>query len=287
MRQMAVAIDAPCGKLTEQTMQSLLRISGFTELETEAFLCRFTLPIRRAWDSDLPPRCHDYDVFPWRYRRQLSLKMRPIVQVTMSARTWVLSVPAFEKSFTYLLGHLEQARLPKDFFQSVEMQTYVGIVTNKRGHEFTEKVGKVFKESGCITELEIEVTKLGASKELRLGDLDVFSWHKPSGRVYAVECKRLMTASSVGEVVQRLEDFRGNEKEMDSLGRHLRRIDWLNKNLDLVKTFTGIPKTEINLIPLLVTSEVVPMQFYNGMIFPTSQVVALEELAERLVHNKD
>jgi hypothetical protein len=200
-------------------------------------------------------------------------------QVSVSPRAWLVSVPVFEKSVTYVLGHLEHARFPKDFFHSGEMQTYVGNVTNQRGHDFAEKVGKVFSDSDCTTKLEIEVTQLGASKKLCLGDVDVLSWENTSGRVYAVECKRLLTANSVREVVQRLEDFRGDKKEMDSLGRHLRRIEWLKKNLGALAKFTGIPTGKIRLIPLLVTSEIVPMQFYDGMKFPTSQVLSFDEVA--------
>jgi hypothetical protein len=191
-------------------------------------------------------------------------------------------VPVFEKNIRHWLGNLEFAHFPKEFFKSAEMQAYVGTIANKRGHEFAEKVGKIFTVAGFTIKLELELTQLGASKQLGLGDLDVLAWEKTSGRVYAVECKRLLTASSVREVVQRLEDFRGNKREKDSLGRHLRRVEWLNKNLDSLAKFTGIPNTEIRLSSLLVTSEIVPMQFYKEMNFPTSQVLSVDEVNGRL-----
>lgn len=282
LRAMAVKTDRPRGKMAEDMMQSFLRSSGFNQAEAEAFLDRFTLLIRSAWDAELPPRCHQHDVFPWRFRLQLSLHVRPLVQVGVSPRAWIISVPTFEKSVSYVIGHLEQARFPKDFFHSAEMHTYIGDVTNKRGHAFTKKVGKVFVESGCTTKLEIEMTQLGAAKKLGLGDVDVLSWEKASGRVYAVECKRLLTANSVGEVVQRLEEFRGNKKEMDSLGRHLRRLDWLRENPHTLARFIVIPCERIRLIPLVVTSAIMPMQFFEGMKIPTSQVLSFDELSKRL-----
>ena len=67
----------------------------------------------------------------------------------------------------------------------------------------------------------------------------------------------------------------------DSWGRHVRRIEWLGNNLDAVAKFTGISREGIHLIPLLVTSEIVPMQFYSGMNFPTSQVVTFAQLVQR------
>ena len=159
------------------------------------------------------------------------------------------------------------------------MQQHVGNVTNKRGHDFAQKVGKLFADSGCSTKLEVEVTQLGASKKLRLGNVDVLSWEETTGRVYAVECKRLLTANSVREVVQRLEDFRGDMKKKDSMGRHCRRIEWLKNNLEALAKFTGIPTATIRLIPMLVTSEIVPMQFYKDMKFPTAQVLSFDDLA--------
>ena len=115
-RTMAVKTDQPGGKVTEDVMQLFLRVSGFKPHEAEAFLDCFTLPIRSAWDCDLPPRCRDYDVFPWRFRRQLSLNVRPLVQVSLSPRAWVVSVPVFEKSITYVLGHLRACTFSTRFF---------------------------------------------------------------------------------------------------------------------------------------------------------------------------
>jgi hypothetical protein len=282
LRTMAVKTEVPGGEVTEDMMQSLLRVSGFRPPDGEAFLRRFTLPIRGAWDADLPPGCRVYDVFPWRFRRQLSLNVRPLVQLSASPRAWLLSVPTFEKSVNYLLGHLERARFPKDHFHSPEMQAYVGNVTNKRGHDFAESVMKIFVESGHEAALEIEVARLGAPKKLGLGDVDVLAWEESSGRVYAVECKRLLAANSVREVVQRLEDFRGDKKELDSLARHLRRIEWLNQSPGALAKCTGILSERLRLIPLLVTSELMPMQFYEGMNFPTSHVLPVGELVKAL-----
>jgi hypothetical protein len=283
LRNLAIASKMPGGQMSEDLMLQFLDVCGFNRQEAEAFLICFTLPIRSAWNKDLPPRCRESDVYPWRHRRQLSLLCRPLVQTNTSPRIWSVSVPVIERQIKYWLGSLEFARFPREFFKSIEMQTYTGIVANKRGHEFAEKVKVIFSSAGYVAELELELTKLGAPKKLGLGDLDVIAWNKMSGHVYAVECKRLLAASSVRDVVQRLEDFRGSRREKDSMGRHLRRIDWLKKNLDSVARFTGISQAKIQLFPLLVTSEIMPMQFYKEMNFPTSQVVPFDELNEKIV----
>jgi hypothetical protein len=129
------------------------------------------------------------------------------------------------------------------------------------------------------------MSQLGAPKEL--GDIDVLAWERSSGEIFPVECKRLLVAHSVREVVQRLEDFKGNKQEKDSLGRHLRRVDWLNKNFDAISKFTGIAKSAIRVKPLLITSEIVPMQFYEEMDFPISQVMTFQQAKKMLKISDD
>lgn len=281
-RSLAISSQKSGGSMSEELMIRFLAVCGLAQEEAEAFLTCFTLPIRSAWNKNLPARCSERDVYPWKHRRQLSLLSRPIVQESVSPRRWLLSMPVFERCVGYWLNCLEKARFPRSYFKSIEMQGYFDTVIDQSGYKFAKQVQTLFSDAGYSTKLEMEMTQLGASKNLRLGDVDVLAWEKTSGRVYAIECKRLLVAHSVGEVVQRLEDFRGNKNELDSLGRHLRRIDWLSENLEAVSKFTQIPKPIIQLLPLLVTSEIVPMQFYDGTDFPTSQVIIYEDLAKIL-----
>jgi hypothetical protein len=77
-----------------------------------------------------------------------------------------------------------------------------------------------------------------------------------------------------------LEEFRGDEKKNDSLRKHIRRVNWLEQNRRGVERITRIPATDIVFHPLLVTSESVPMQFFEEMKFPTEQVVPADELID-------
>jgi hypothetical protein len=279
-RKFAIKANASGGQLTEEEMLGLLRHGcGFSASESNAFLARLTLPIRSQWDTELPPRCKKEDVYPWRFRRHLSLLFRPLVEVSKSPRTWIISAPFFEKSASYLMENIEKADFPERFFESERMRKYIGQKVNRRGHAFATKVHNAFIERKFLARLEIEMTELGASKNDGLGDIDVLAWNAETGVVFPVECKRLLPALTVREVIQRLEDFRGDKKAKDSLGRHLRRIDWLSQNLTPLENLTGIPKDRIRLLPCLVTSDIVPMQFFQEMNFPPEQVVPFDGLA--------
>jgi hypothetical protein len=282
-KDFALYAEQSHGELGEVEMRAFLEHCEFSPAATDAFLDRFTLPIRNAWNSDLPELCREQDVFPWRFRRQLSLLYRPLIQTSANPRSWLLSVPIFEKSVSYRLGHIERAAFPKEFFLSPEMHRYIGNTVNKAGHQFAARVNILVSKCGYRSQMEIEMTQLGAPKKEGLGDIDVLAWNVDSGIVLAIECKRLTPAITVREVIQRLEDFRGNRAEKDSLGRHLRRLDWLTKHLDALAKHTKISVANIRLVPLLVTSETVPMQFFAEMNFSVSNVIPHDELENYLI----
>ena len=286
-REFALQSDASGGVLSEDEIRPLLvNGCGFSSTGADAFLERFSLPIRSAWNRDLPAKCSNQDVFPWRFRRQLSVLMRPLVQVETAPRTWFISASMFEKSVAYLLKNFERGVLPERMFASPTTRSFIGRIVNRKGHAFAEKVQEVFDTNATGSRLEIQMEELGAAAKDGLGDIDVLAWDSASGVVYAVECKRLLTALTAREVIQRLEDFRGDRKTKDSLSRHLRRVDWLKNHLDRLSKLIRIPECSIGLTPLLVTSEIVPMQFYDDMHFPTEQVVAFNDLQDFLARTR-
>jgi hypothetical protein len=283
LRQVVAMSKQAGGVFDEPTFAKILEGCGFSAAERQSFLDRFTLPKRASWNADLPLRCKEADVFPWRFRRQLSLLTRPLVQLSNTPRTWYLSVPMLDQAIAYFVGHVDEGNLPETFFASQEMRRYVGDCAQKRGHDFAVKVEAVFVAAGLTTKLEVEMSAFGASRKDGLGDVDVLAWDAARGRVYVVECKCLRVAATIREVVQRLEDFKGDRKEKDSLGRHLRRVDWLKKNIPQLARYTGVQENKLKLVPLLVTNETVPMQFFKEMNdFLAAQVVPLADLSKKL-----
>jgi hypothetical protein len=98
-RKLAIESGELAGIIEEAHMSKLLEeFAEMTPAQNQQFLERFTLTIRSAWDADLPARCSKQDVFPWRFRRNLSLLMRPLVQVGTNPSGWMVSTPLFEKA---------------------------------------------------------------------------------------------------------------------------------------------------------------------------------------------
>jgi hypothetical protein len=143
-------------------------------------------------------------------------------------------------------------------------------------------VSAAMRGAGLSVQSEVNMTALGAPAAPDLGDVDVLAWDFESGKVFIVDCKRLIEAVTVIEAVQRLEEFKGDPTEADRLTKHLRRVDWLQQNPSGIGSITDIPVDRVELVPLLVTSDLVPMEFLKEVKFPAEQFVDFERLAERL-----
>ena len=256
---------------------------GLTEKQVEVFLDRFVLPIRSAWDKKLPKGCDANDVLPWRYFRGLSVLVRPFIEVCRAPRQFAVSAPHLHRWGRYLVESISKGTLPEKLFQSTQMRSYLGSVANRKGHEFAVRVAEAMKKILPNVRLEINLTELGAPPDPDLGDIDVLAWDSTSGAVFLIECKRLKPALTVRQVIQQLEEFRGDASNPeDSLFKHQRRVEWLRSNPTEIERISGIPVNEIRWVSLLVTSGRVPMAFIDATNFSRSQVIRFQELDSRI-----
>ena len=189
-------------------------------------------------------------------------------------------MPAFEKAMRYVTDNIAKGRFPDQFFATPKMRSYIGSRVDRRGHVFAGRVREELQRLGFSTRLEIKLTELGAPKQPDLGDVDVLAWRPVEKAVCVIECKSLTVALTVREIVQRLEEFRGDEKRKDSLGKHIRRTKWLTANRAGVARITGIPESDIKVIGLLVCSDLVPMQFFREMHFAPEHVLSFDDLSK-------
>ena len=258
---------------------------SFKTEEAAAYLHHLSLPPRRAWNKDLPDGMADREVFPWRFRRRLSLLVRPLVLLaTTPEKRWLVYPPLVEKSAAYLLHNLADASFPTEHFRSKAMIEYWGEQANRHGHKFTNAVSTELQSLGWNVRSEVTMSSLGVpATDGDLGDVDVIAWKVTPSVVLLIECKRLRPAISVRDVVERLDEYRGERD--DSLGKHLRRVEWIRNHPEAIASLTGIESRLLQFRPLLVTSDVVPMQFFKGAPITVDQVVPFDALAAKLKHD--
>jgi hypothetical protein len=263
----------------------LMNECSLDEKATELYLKRFSLASRGGWDMELG-NCQVKDVWPWRFRRQLSLLMRPLVLLSDSTgERWLVYPPLVASSAAYIIGNIGEAAFPTEHFRTEPMRAFCGDQANRQGHKFNDEVRDEVEKLGFIARQEVSMSALGVPASAGdFGDVDVLAWKSGSSNVFVIECKRLRTAVSVRDVVERLDDYRGERD--DSLAKHLRRLNWLKVNPTALCELTKIPATAIQFKSLLVTDDLVPMQFFKGSAISPEEILDFRQLAEFLMHQR-
>jgi hypothetical protein len=203
------------------------------------------------------------------------LLSRPFVRLDNTSKAQVIFAPGLVRDCVQLLlTRLISGRLPAEDFQSPAMQSWIGEITRQRGDEFESQVGDEFRTASFQALVSQPMTLFGADQ--KYGNLDTLAWKTDSPIVYAVECKRLRAAKTVAEIGEQLREFHG--AELDRLSRHLRRCRWLEEHPDAVRRITKLTTKRIKIVPALVTSTIVPMQFVKHLPIAPKQIVPFSKL---------
>jgi hypothetical protein len=267
----------------EDTLRTVLRDkAGLSNEECDAIIDRFTLRPRASWNGDIPAGCEEHDLWPWRFRRRLSLLARPFVLTTLEPKPfWLLSPPFIADALAYTISTSRKGHFPSEYFSSREMQALMGSIAQREGNLFNDEVARVVSSLGWNIRVRIAMAELGGDADgADLGDIDVLAWKTGDLRIWIIECKRLRRDGTPREVMDRLLDF--HEDETGDIARHLRRVDWLQRHAAPLSRLTAIPEPDIQLMPLLVTNGIVPLQFFEGFVLDTAQVVPLQGLAKTM-----
>jgi hypothetical protein len=274
-----VAIERRLAVIFESTTSfaESLASEGFTPAEIEGVQRSFVLRPRERWDSVAKP-FRNKDWVPWRYRRRLSLMTRPFVDLGDGR---VIYAPAFvEDSFRHTIMESFTGAFETEYFDTPRMKQYAGAVNARRGLEFNQAVADLFAKAGWTVRTEVAIRELEAREDQAKGDVDVLAWN---GDVVCVcECKELLFARTVSEVADQLKRFRGTAG--DDMDKHLRRARYIESHTDKVRRVTGIERPHV--IPLLVTSKVVPMRFAKSV---NTQIISADQVdtifLDKLLHS--
>lgn len=267
-------IETTRGALADRLVQK----RALTTDEANSVLQMLSLVPRERWDST-PDGYSKRDWIPWHFRRRLSVVARPLIAFGETADdTLLFGAEQVGVSISNLLEGVRMAWLPNEFFVSAEMKQLRGTITDRLGNQFAEDVAAKLRVLGWTTLTEVQMTQLGAPQ--KLGDVDVVAWHASDPQLLLIECKRLQPIRNMGEIVERLNQFKGEAD--DRLGRHLRRVEWIEKNLPQVRKRLRIGEHVQVLLPLLVTNDEVPMRFTTGLALPPEQVVPWSLIKERV-----
>jgi hypothetical protein len=247
---------------------------------TEGILDKITLSSRTTWLT-CGEGFREQDRQPWRYRRQLSLLRRPLVQFEMSSNPKIAVAPGLTReAIVRTLENFHLGSFPA-YQLTPRMKTWAGRVANARGEAFSREVAKRLEEFGWQCRVGIELTEiLGRPLGENFGDVDVLAWNVDTNRVAAVECKDVQFRKTFGEISEQVADFRGiktPDGRNDLLLKHLRRVEQLRIDPSRVCKFVGLKKT-CEVESLLVFRNPVPMKFALVQLASKVRTLTIDEI---------
>ena len=134
----SIVLEATLGDLKSK----LTSVCRFSPDVSKAFINTWSLFHRPEWDKP-PYSFSNRDIYPWRFRRRLSLTARPIIIFgNKDSDKAIFGISTLQLGIMYLLDRSARGHLPQEFFTSEEMKKYIGAVNNKMGHAFAQSVAE-------------------------------------------------------------------------------------------------------------------------------------------------
>lgn len=245
--------------------------------KTRQFVRRAQLYPWNLLEGEAPLGFKPRDVAPWHFRRRFSLLARPLIALETGDDRRVVVCPAqMNESFDHLFHQISRGCFHHEFFESDTMRAVVRERAQSLADNFETNVAECFRDQGYTVKKNLMMTTLGAPAAL--GEIDVLAWDN-KGTVWVVESKLLRSVYSAADIVHQFSDFEG--KPGDRLGQHLGRIGWIDDNPSGLSAVIGnAVRGSVN--ALIVTSNLVPIQFLDDGRFKRTAVLNIDRLATRL-----
>jgi len=234
------------------------------EQSLKTILDKFSLQPRTRWDV-LPDGYVGRDLYPWLYRRRLSLMMKPVLQLDETNDPEYIIAPGFSlMSFQYLLNLYRGPEIEAERCRSDLMKKWIGDESDRRGHRFVLKAAEVLQRLGYSVSIETKLTAIFPKEMLdkNYGDFDLIAWKPSEPKVFLIECKKLFFAKTFRDMAEQLQEFKGVNRNGtdDQLKKHLNRIEIAAKGKIYLAKHCHF-STDIGIVPMLLFSHPVPVLY--------------------------
>ena len=160
--------------------------------------------------------------------------------VQLSSRPWVLyedkifySTKSIYVSCQVLLERIDAGTIKHN---SSLMRNYIGKISEKKGHLFTQNLGKYFKsleEEDIKVNMEVQICPgKPLCAEENLGDIDVLLIDSKRKKIVCIEAKDYYCARTMYDMISQ------NIKIEKALPKVIRRDEWCQENRDLFKFYS-------------------------------------------------
>ncbi|MGB3343634.1 MAG: SEC-C metal-binding domain-containing protein [Aequorivita sp.] len=217
------------------------------------------------------------DYFPWKYNREFSYARRPFVVVdTVKGRKYYWGMRQCVAAGQYFNELLYSGRLTHG---GAKINSLLGRINEDNGKHFRNTVTKWMKENTELVVWDYEVTMkpkghFHADKDY--GDCDIIAYDPIINQIYNIECKRTEAARNIHQMKKEMDAYLGRAGQKKKVAKHVDRDNWLQANLDQVKTLVGAEKTP-KVKSLILTSELIPTRYLRKEEIPMS-IISYREL---------
>lgn len=240
----------------EVSKQTLISIDIIEKIINQISLCQRS-------DFLVPPKPYKtYDVFPWRFNRDLSFTRRPIIQYNgdliwgnrQLRHMWRYTVDL-------IMTGKYKARKPK-------LKQLIGKLSNKRGNDFNAAVAKKISlvEGLIVCEKlsKINGKRITDENNNVLGDIDVLYIVPKNMKIVVGEVKDFSIAKNPYEMNQEYKRIFVDEDKPSYLTKHKRRVEWVKNNIeDVKKHFSLVDGNWTVKSVMFVSEEIISNLFYH------------------------
>lgn len=278
---------SPCIVLDILKADLILQIEslGYITENIKLVIDFLVLETREDW-LDVPSTFNQSEIYPWLYRRRLSLIMKPILQINNKTQRLLISVPFLRDALGVILKSYYNGTLRdlRDRKQEKNLHKWKGTINNKIGTDFNNEVAMGFVKLGWNAHSDIKVTQiLNQSFEIDYGDVDVLAWDIKSGRVLIIECKNLQFKKTTGEIAEQIASFKGvtnKQGKRDLLKRHLDRVEILKEYKEQLHLFLKSEK-KLKIESYIMFKNIVPMTYSMEALSNKVSVCLFDDLQSK------
>jgi len=282
--QLGTQQDPSVKELTRNEMTAALSQSlDWSQDKTTRALHLITLGPRE--DFLKPFDANPQEVYPWRFNRSYSLLRRPLLTFGYEEDSAILwTNRQIVLAARYIVDLCATGRLKAT---TGALKRLVGKLRQSKAKEFEAAVGRVVSDL-TGTPAKARVRKVGGQKIVEsgrdLGDIDVLGIIPSERTILCVECKSLALARTPAEVRYQLEElFSGSKTKPSTARKHLKRVKWVEENLDLVlyRCFGVKRKGSWKVKPILVSDSELYASYLVDCPFPAWSIETLRGMVAR------
>ncbi|KPV58162.1 hypothetical protein QJ48_18145 [Paenibacillus sp. A3] len=250
---------------------------GIAEEVFDQFVAIMSLSKRSSFLNPSKP-FEKYDVWPWRFNRELSYLRRPLI---LHDDFLIFSYNHLYNSLYYFVSLFFNGTFKA---KCLEMKQYISKYVNETGEKFNQKVEEYFRLNGDLI-VRSQVKKIGKhkiqSENGELGDIDVLVINPKKRIIWLVECKDLNRARTPYEIHhEHCKLFIDSVGDSCIVTKHKRRADWLERNLQIALSNYNIETNNLRqwrVMPFIVISN----SMISPILFDSSiKVICLDKLVE-------